>query len=190
MEIYSAEFIKGMRGTDPITDKVGLHVAFIGRSNVGKSSVINSLTKRKKLVKSSSTPGKTTEINYFLINQKYYFVDLPGYGFAARSAQESDKIRKLILWYLFDLEIENRLAVLIVDSNVGLTDFDLEMLRFLRKYDRKVIVVANKVDRLDNSDKIKKIDLIVNQINQYPLVQYSAKNNTGRLELFNKIINS
>src|SRR3989337_3145920 len=100
MNIASAEFVKGIIGTDSILKEKPPHVAFVGRSNVGKSSVINSLVMRKDLVKSSSMPGKTREINFFFINKKCYFVDLPGYGFARMGAKGAEKIRKLILWNL------------------------------------------------------------------------------------------
>jgi len=104
MEIKSAEFIKGILGTNELLEDERLQVAFIGRSNVGKSSVINSLVNRKDLVKSGSKPGKTRQINFFLINGKVYFVDLPGYGFLKASLKEKEKLGKCFFGIYFVLK--------------------------------------------------------------------------------------
>ena len=97
-----AVFVKGIVGPDESLDDGKPQIAFIGRSNVGKSSVINSLTRTKGLARTSSLPGRTREIILFLINKSVYFVDLPGYGFATGSKAEQEKIQLLIYWYLFD----------------------------------------------------------------------------------------
>ena len=91
MNITSAEFVKGIRGTDEILTDGVPNIAFIGRSNVGKSSILNSLTGKKALARVGEKPGKTTEINFFLINRTHYFVDLPGYGYATGGAKEREK---------------------------------------------------------------------------------------------------
>src|SRR6266516_2479045 len=98
-KITSARFIRGIIGTNDILFDGLPQIAFVRRSNVGKSSVINSLTNRKDLVKVGKKPGKTTEINFFLINERFYFVDLPGYGYARLTPAEREKIRKRMLWY-------------------------------------------------------------------------------------------
>src|SRR5680860_237306 len=108
MKITSATFVKGITGPDEIMDSKLPQIAFVGRSNVGKSSLINTILNRRNLVKTSSTPGQTRQINYFLINEKYYFVDLPGYGYAKMSKVNQAKLLELILWYLLDTEIPNR----------------------------------------------------------------------------------
>ena len=97
MEIKSAKFIKGVKGSNEILERDFLHLAFYGRSNVGKSSCINALLGRKDLVKSSSKPGKTKELNFFEVNSDFFVVDLPGYGYAKLSPKEREKLRKLIL---------------------------------------------------------------------------------------------
>src|SRR3989338_837689 len=100
MKIISAKFVKGINGTDDILYDEKFQVAFLGRSNVGKSTLINSLTMRRNLARSSSTPGKTIRMDFFLINNDLYFVDFPGYGFAERSLEKREKLGKMILWYL------------------------------------------------------------------------------------------
>ncbi len=189
MKIRSAEFKKGVRGSDPILEDGLRQVAFVGRSNVGKSSVINSLVERKQLVKSSSSPGKTTEINFFLINDEVYLVDLPGYGYARRGAVQREKLRKMILWYLFSLNVPHRKIVLIIDAKVGITDFDTEILTALHdKGTDEVILVLNKFDKIKKNDSIKRTSEIEEDAMGYPIVPYSAKTKMGREELLIKIM--
>ena len=186
MEIKSAEFIKGILGTNEILDDDRLQVAFMGRSNVGKSSVINSLVNRKDLVKSGSIPGKTRQINFFLINQKVYFVDLPGYGFMKASLKDREKARKMLLWYLFRSQINFKRVILIIDSKIGITKFDQEMLDLLDQNECSVILVANKIDKLKKSQLNKQIQVIQKQTSK-EIVPYSAKTHQGREELLEKI---
>ena len=149
MKPITAEFMRGLRGTDAILYDGTPQIAFIGRSNVGKSSVINALVNRKTLVKVSARPGKTTEINVFKTNNGLYLVDLPGYGYARVSPDEKDRIRKLILWYLTEAKVEQLLVVLIIDTKAGFTAFDEETLQILRKHDHPYLIVANKIDTLN-----------------------------------------
>lgn len=185
MEITEARFIKGVVGTDVITDTDAPHIAFLGRSNVGKSSTINMLAGRNRLVKSSSTPGKTKEINYFLINEEFFFVDLPGYGYAKVSKKERDKLRKLILWYMRDTHPAERTFVLVIDAQVGITDYDNEIIEIARKTDDSLIIVANKSDKLNQK---KKHALMLEMETQgHPFVLISAKNGRGRDEVFSAL---
>lgn len=186
MEIKSAEFVKGIIGTDSILGDQYPQVAFVGRSNVGKSSVLNSLVLRKGLVKSSSTPGKTKEINFFLVNKEYYFVDLPGYGFARMGAKGAEKIRKLILWYLGSGEARVRLVVLIVDLGIKPMAHDREMADILRAENIDFVVVGNKVDRLNQTERAHNIKEIEAAIGA-PVLPYSARTKTGREELLEVI---
>jgi len=182
MNITSAEFIKGIIGTDSIINDGCSQIAFIGRSNVGKSSVINSLLLRKDLVKSSSTPGKTKEINFFKINKKFHFVDLPGYGFARMGERGVDKIRKLILWYLTSGEVRPRLVVLIVDLCVPPSRLDKEMVDILRAEQVPFVVVGNKADRLNQTEKAHNSKLIEASLGA-PITHYSARTKAGRDQL-------
>jgi len=177
-----AEFIKGIKGTDPIL-KSGLpQIAFIGRSNVGKSSVINSLLGRKSLVKSSSTPGKTKEINFFLIDKNKYFVDLPGYGFASVSQKQAEKIRNMIIWYFSSSEAEISKVVFIIDAKVGPTRLDHEMFEILKECGHDVVIIANKEDKLKQKDKRKQLEKIKNELSDN-VIYYSAKTKKHKKEL-------
>ncbi len=187
MEIKSAKFIKGIIGADDILYDGILQIAFFGRSNVGKSSVINSLVNRKNLVKSSNRPGKTQRLDFFLINNNTYFVDIPGYGFAKIPKNRREKLRKLILWYLLYSEVENRKIVLIIDAKVGPTSFDIEMIELLQKNNENIIIIANKIDKLKKNDIKKQIQSIIQEIKNDNVIPYSAKTKQGREELLLKI---
>lgn len=128
--------------------------AFIGRSNVGKSSLINLLTNHKKLAKTSSTPGKTQLINHFLINESWYLVDLPGYGYAKVSKKEREKFGKLITNYI--TKRKNLVNVfLLIDSRHEPQKSDLEFMKFLGKNAIPFTIVMTKIDKL-NSAKLGK----------------------------------
>ncbi|MDO8604644.1 MAG: ribosome biogenesis GTP-binding protein YihA/YsxC [bacterium] len=182
MIVTSAVFVKGILGTDKILREPYRQVAFVGRSNVGKSSVINSLLSRKDLVKSSSMPGKTREINFFFVNKKFYFVDLPGYGFARMGAKGAEKIRKLILWYLGSGEAKVTLVVLIVDSIVKPMPYDKEMTDILRAENIPFVIIANKIDRLNQTERSHNMKAIEAHLGG-AVVPYSARTHKGRDEL-------
>src|SRR6476469_427375 len=117
MKINSTQLIARVTTGADIPEQDFKHVAFIGRSNVGKSSAINSLVQKKDLAKSSATPGFTKSINFYLINKNFYLVDLPGYGYAQGSLQERKRLQELIEWYLTYPDLtDHQLIVLIIDS--------------------------------------------------------------------------
>lgn len=183
MTIKTAEFIKGIIGTDPILQDSHKQIVFAGRSNVGKSSVINSLTGRKNLVRSSAEPGKTQEINFFLINKKFYFVDLPGYGFAKLPSKKREKLRKLIIWYLTYSGVVPQKVILIIDARIGLTSLDKEMLSILKDCGHPILILANKIDGVKSSVRVKQERLIREQATVEEILFYSAKSGEGREKL-------
>jgi len=151
MVIKSAEFI--VSNTDPQkcppADKP--EFAFIGRSNVGKSSLINMLVARKKLAKVSSTPGKTQTINHFIINEAWFLVDLPGYGYAKLSKEDRWNFGKMIESYL-----ENRenlfCTFILIDSRLPLQNIDLDFINWMGKKNRPIAIVLTKTDKLKQSE--------------------------------------
>lgn len=136
-------------------------VAFVGRSNVGKSTIINSLTNRKKLAKVSNTPGRTRLVNFFLINGQCLLVDLPGYGYAKISKTEKAAWGKIIEDYLI-ARSNLKKVVLLVDARHKPTEDDRLMLDYLRYYQKEVIVVATKLDKLKRND-IKKNEKMIRE---------------------------
>ena len=157
MKIQSAEFLISNSRADqcPQTDKP--EYAFIGRSNVGKSSLINMLTGRKALAMTSSTPGKTMLINHFVINDEWYLVDLPGYGYAQRGRREVDKLKKLIEHYVLDREQLTCLFVLI-DSRLTPQKIDLEFIRFLGEHGVPFGIIFTKADKPKRGELKKNVD--------------------------------
>ena len=176
MKIKSAGLLESAAGANQFPDLVIPEIAFAGRSNVGKSTLINSLLTRKKLVKASSTPGKTRLINFFLINEIFCLVDLPGYGFAKVPAEMRESWRKLIETYLSRRD-NLRGVVLIIDIRHGPTVQDRQLKSWLDFHQRPMLVVASKSDKLSRGkcasqlQKIKK-DL---ELTQLPLPHSSLK---------------
>ena len=190
MKIQSAEFVRGIKGTDPILNSGLPQIAFVGRSNVGKSSTLNALLNRKDLVAVSKKPGKTTEINFFLVNAKIYFVDLPGYGYARADIKKREKIRKLIVWYLTSGEVRPTLVVLITDIQAGFTDFDKEMLQIIQEQGYPYVVVANKIDKLNQKEIARELLKMKNESNVIEIFPHSAKTKKGTDVLREKLLDS
>lgn len=187
MKILKSKFIKGVIGEDYSLKDNLPHVAFFGRSNAGKSSVINSLVGKKDLVKTSKLPGKTRESNFFLINDSFYFVDFPGYGYAKRSISERNKMIKRIFWYLEFSNEKPKAVFLIMDTKVGLTDLDREMIKTLKTNKHQIIIVANKIDKLGKVAREEQLSLIREEVKDILVLGYSAKTNEGRDELIQTI---
>lgn len=183
MQIKTATFIKGIVGTDKVLDDLYPQIAFIGRSNAGKSSLINSLTNQKGLARTSSMPGRTQELNLFFINKNIYFLDLPGYGYAKVSKTDQDWLQKVIQWYLFKSEYQQKLIVLVLDANVGPTDKDVEMIERLENHDKDFIVAANKVDKIRKPDYDAKMARLQEIVGDHLVIPYSTKERIGVREL-------
>lgn len=189
MQITSAKFIKGAVGSCPLLEDGTPQVAFIGRSNAGKSSLLNSLTGVKDLAITSKTPGRTKEINVFGINGTHYFVDLPGYGYAKVGAKQLEKLSKLIFWYLLDADY-NQKIVLLIDSIVGPTQMDLDVLKDLERAGRDIVIVLNKVDKIKKSQYLKHIKQLRNQFNGHKIFEYSSTKKIGREALLQELLGS
>lgn len=188
MNIKSATFIKGVKGSDAIFENSIPQVVFIGRSNVGKSSVINSIANQKNLARTSSLPGRTQEINIFLINKAFYLIDLPGYGFAKVPLEVKAQIQKMINWYLFESGYSFKKVILIIDAKVGPTKDDMSMLYSLEEEDKEIVIVANKVDKMKKMEYEKQIEKIKNTFNMHKVIPYSAEKRTGVGELIDELV--
>ncbi len=166
-------------------------VAFSGRSNVGKSSLINSLLGRKSLARVSGEPGKTITINFYDIDKKLYLVDLPGYGYAKRTFEDKKKWSALTDGYFTGNRNidEVKLVCQLIDSRIGPTDDDLDMLYYLREADLPHIIVATKTDKLNAAEKAKFHAIIAEEelCEGTPVIMYSAKTNAGRDDLWKAI---
>jgi len=187
MKVSSSVFIKGVRGTDPIVTSVEAQYAFVGRSNVGKSSLINALCNKNDLVKVSNKPGKTLEINYFLINNSFYFVDLPGYGYARVDPVEKEKLQKLIVWYLTASGAKPKMVVLVLDSKVGVTDFDRQMIEILNAGGHPFVLAANKIDKLGQKEAAQQLHAIAKDAGGAEVIPTSTQSHGGVKLLLQKL---
>lgn len=164
--------------------------AFVGRSNVGKSSLINSLTNRKNLAKVSKRPGKTQTINYFLINESFYFVDLPGYGFARVPVAEKEKWRLMVENYLVGNANLKNIWVLI-DMLVGPKDSDGQLIDWLRANRLSFQIIGTKSDRLSHQRRLRRISEIRQILNlklETEIIPFSTKQGFGKERFLQKTI--
>ena len=164
-------------------------VTFAGRSNVGKSSVINRLLNRKNFARVGAAPGKTIHINYFKIDGTFYLVDLPGYGYAKVSKSERDRWGKLMETYFAHPELMT-MGVMIVDSRHKPTADDCTMAQWFKDTGRPMVVVANKLDKLKKSEiqpSLDRVRLTLELEEDVPVIPFSAEKGDGRQDLLNVI---
>jgi GTP-binding protein len=183
-QIKQSEFLVSVADPRRLPESVYPEIAFVGRSNVGKSSLINLLLGRKALAKVSGKPGKTRLINYFLVNGELYFVDLPGYGFARTSLEMRGDWGRMIEGYL--LTPRPRLVVQLVDSRRGATRLDRESIEWLCYNGRETVVALTKMDKLNRAEQARVLDDTKSNLKELPLRQIlgvSIRTRDGRDEL-------
>ena len=190
LNINKAEFIKSAASpTDFIRDELP-KIVFSGKSNVGKSSVINRLLNRKNFARVGQSPGKTIHVNYFLIDKKAYFVDLPGYGYAKVSKSERERWGKLMQQF-FDADNLIDLGIMIVDARHKPTADDITMAQWFKSTGRPFVVVANKSDKLKKSEiepNLELIRLTLELDEAVPPILFSAEKGSGRDVLMSHIL--
>jgi GTP-binding protein len=179
MKITSATFVKGLVGDDEILHDTIPEIAFIGRSNVGKSSLINSLLNARELARTGKRQGKTTELNVFLVNKKYYFIDLPGYGFAEGGHDMRAKIREMIIEYLTRKGSKIHTVAVALDAKVGVTDFDRDVLEILWDNKHHAVIILNKIDKLNQKEFSASVAAVKKEYPEIEVLPYSAKLNKG-----------
>jgi GTP-binding protein len=189
MKITSAEFIKSAYNESHWTNDNLPEISFLGRSNVGKSSLINSLLLRKGLAKTSNTPGRTQCINFFLINEKFYFVDLPGYGYAKVSKSMRQDWGIMAQEYLAKRP-QLMLSIELVDLRHLPTKLDEQLHEWLVYNQKPHIIVATKADKLSNNQLKKNLTEIEKAMPESKVIAYSAKTGKGRDHLWQEILQS
>ncbi|EDU39315.1 ribosome biogenesis GTP-binding protein YsxC [Clostridium sporogenes ATCC 15579] len=190
MEIKKAEFVISAVKKAQYPEDGRPEIAFVGRSNVGKSTLINTLTNRRKLVKVSSTPGKTRLINFFLINENMYFVDLPGYGYAKVSKKEKENWGYIMEQYLVERD-QLKKIVLLVDSRHKPTSDDINMYNWIKHYNYEVLVVGTKLDKLKRNDINKNKKIIRDTLKMDKddkILLISSLNKEGKEEVLEQIL--
>lgn len=179
MKITSAEFVKSAFEMShwPVDGRP--EISFLGRSNVGKSSLLNSLLQRKGLARTSNTPGRTQSINFFLINEAFYFVDLPGYGFAKVSKSMRADWGKMAEEYLAERD-QLALSIQLVDSRHKPSQLDLQLHEWLEFNQKDYITVATKTDKLSSNELTKQLRLIESDMPGGKVIPYSSQTGKGR----------
>lgn len=191
LNLQQAEFVRSAAGPKDFPRDSLPQVVFAGRSNVGKSSVINRLLNRKNFARVGAAPGKTTHINYFRIDGKLYLVDLPGYGYAKVSHQEKERWARLIQSWFDDPGLMS-LGILIVDSRHKPSADDVVMADYFKATGRPFAVVANKLDKLKKSEIDPNMTLIRETLaldESVKLIPFSAEKGAGKEDLIRLILN-
>jgi len=185
MKIKEAVFIKSAVNRSHYPSDSRGEVAFSGRSNVGKSSMINCLLGRRGLARISSRPGQTKALNFYRLSQRWYFVDLPGYGYGQVSKELRREWKGMIEEY-FENRSQLKLVVLIIDPRRGIAEEEIEFLFWLKLRRIPCLLVATKIDKLTISEKAKAIKAIKQEIEQFSidLIEFSAKTQEGKDQLW------
>jgi GTP-binding protein len=188
MKAISAEFVTSAVTPKDYPREQLPEVAFAGRSNVGKSSLINALLNKKNLARISSTPGRTQTINFFRINQRLFFVDLPGYGFAHVPIEVRKRWRPMVEEFLKG-DARLRLVVLIIDARRDPNPDDATLLEWLRHYSLPFLVVMTKVDKVSRNEAGKRRQALKNilRLTEDEIVSFSAVTGEGREKIWKRI---
>ncbi len=189
MNLHNVEFLISAANPKDFPDNRLPEIAFAGKSNVGKSSVINRILQRKNFARVGEKPGKTIHVNYFTVDNTCYFVDLPGYGYAKVSQKEKDRWGKLMEDYFAAQRIN--LGILIVDARHPPTNNDITMANWFLDSECPFVVVANKLDKLKKSEIEPNLQTIRKDLGlpeECPVIPFSAEKGTGRDELLKMIL--
>ena len=189
MNLHNVEFIKSGATLEGLPPRTLPEIAFAGKSNVGKSSVINRILNRKNFARVGDKPGKTIHVNYFTIDKTCYFVDLPGYGFAKVSQKEKERWGKLMEDYFAAGRID--LGCLIVDYRHAPTNNDITMAQWFLDSGCPFVVIANKMDKLKKSElepNLKTIREDLGLPDECPIIPFSAEKGNGKDELVRMIM--
>lgn len=188
MKVETAEFVRSAHGSGDYLRDGRPEVAFVGRSNVGKSSLLNRLLGRKGLARTSSTPGRTQAVNYFLVNRRLYFVDLPGYGYAKAGKEARREWAARVEGYF--REAKPALVVMLVDGNVGATPLDEQAYEYLSGLDTEMLVTVTKVDRFSRgrwAQVAREVRKVLSLEEEIPVIPVSARSGEGIKELWGAI---
>lgn len=185
MRVSSIEFTIGAVGKGDLPAAGLPEIAFAGRSNVGKSSLINRLVQRKKLARTSSTPGKTQQLNYYLANEQFYLVDLPGYGFVSGGVGLRSTLGKIVGRYISDRQ-ELRAVLQLIDARHGPTELDLQMIEWLQEAQKPFLLVFTKADKLSRNKLKTQFDRLDSQksLAGISFVSFSAADDRGKDDIW------
>lgn len=189
MKITKAIFVKSAKDLADYPSGGFAEVAFAGRSNVGKSSMINCLVQKRGLAHTSSTPGKTRLINFYLVNGEVSFADLPGYGYARVSREMRSEWKRMVEEYFLHRK-ELRLLILVVDVRRGLEEDEKAFLLWLKQRGIKAVIVGTKIDKLNRSERVRAMRILREQAKEFGMdvFEFSSRSGEGRDELWSRIV--
>ncbi len=186
MIVHSATFVGGFTSRKQLPESDLPEIAFAGRSNVGKSSLMNMILGRKNLARASGTPGKTRELNFYLINEAFHLVDLPGYGYAKISRSQREKWVRLISSYLSERD-QLRLLVHVIDARHAPTELDEALMEQMLGLPFPYVVALSKSDKISGNERAKSLRRVQDSLARFalevPVIQTSAKSGRGRDEM-------
>ncbi|HME98263.1 MAG TPA: ribosome biogenesis GTP-binding protein YihA/YsxC [Terriglobia bacterium] len=186
MKISSARFVKSATQPDDFPRDQRPEIAFCGRSNIGKSSLLNTLTDTQGLARTSSSPGRTQTINFFLIDDRTYFVDLPGYGYAKVPKVVKEKWGGMIEGYLRDRQ-QLKLALMLIDSRMPPMDSDMMMKKWLDHHEIPNAVVLTKIDKISRNQLNQALRTGARMLNTKEIIPFSAVTHSGKNEILARI---
>jgi GTP-binding protein len=186
VKISSARFVKSATQPDDFPRDQRPEIAFCGRSNIGKSSLLNTLTDTQGLARTSSSPGRTQTINFFLIDDRIYFVDLPGYGYAKVPKVVKEKWGGMIEGYLRDRQ-QLKLAVMLIDSRMPPMDSDMMMKKWLDHHEIPNAVVLTKIDKISRNQLNQALRTGARMLNTKEIIPFSAVTHSGKNEILARI---
>lgn len=186
MKFSSVEFVVSARSTADYPKERRPEIAVAGRSNVGKSSLINALLKRRQVARVSATPGKTRGINYFLVNGSFFLVDLPGYGYARVSRTEQQQWERMVRDYLRSHQ-RPKLVVMLVDSRHSPSPLDLALRDWLVEAGLEFVVVATKADKLSGNERSRNLAVLRRAYPEVEILPFSSVTELGRLQLLGRL---
>jgi len=186
VKISSARFVKSATQPDDFPRDQRPEIAFCGRSNIGKSSLLNTLTDTQGLARTSSSPGRTQTINFFLIDDRIYFVDLPGYGYAKVPKVVKEKWGGMTEGYLRDRQ-QLKLAVMLIDSRMPPMDSDMMMKKWLDHHEIPNAVVLTKVDKISRNQLNQALRTGARMLNTKEIIPFSAVTRSGKNEILARI---
>ncbi len=184
--MIQASFFKSIVRLSDLPHDNRAHVAMVGRSNVGKSSMINNLTYQKNLARVSSEPGRTQTINLYDIGSRFYLVDLPGYGYAKTSKDKRAAFAEIIHDYLYKTP-QLKLVLVIIDARIPLSDLDAEMIEWLQSCGTPFILILNKIDKVKMNDAVKLNQLLERKYPGVERIEHSSLNGKNRDKLWTTI---
>ena len=190
MKIDTAEFVRSASRRDHFLRDRLPEIAFVGRSNVGKSSLLNRILRRKGLARTSRSPGRTRLVNYFLVNRRFYFVDLPGYGFARASRAERQRWAELMDEYFSRSMHPDLLLVQLIDGKVGATALDVQALDYFRSLALEPLLVATKIDKVPRGRRARSLAEIRRRLElprDFAIIPFSAVSGDGARQLWHGI---